>query len=304
MSRIGGLTKCDHGIAMLPRSNCLPLRDSSRSTIRNVSVIPVKKSAAIIALVCSAGACGQTGPAPEPSQPEVIAAIFDSEGVEGTLVIESIDGGRRWVHNPGRAAARFSPASTFKIPNTLIGLHHGIVTSSDSVFRWDGKDRGVPAWNRDQTLESAFRLSCVWCYQQIARQVGSAAYIAELKRLAYGNAVIGDAVDEFWLDGSLSISAVEQIEFLRRVQSGDLPYSEAHLDMLHRIMIDDQSDDYTLRAKSGWTGRDLAVGWYVGYLESDRGTWLFALNMRMQHAEEAPLRKQLVVRTLDALGLF
>lgn len=61
----------------------------------------------------------------------------------------------------------FSPASTFKIPNTLIALNEGVVTK-DSVIVWDKKIREYESWNKDQTLLTAFKSSCVWCYQEFA----------------------------------------------------------------------------------------------------------------------------------------
>ena len=48
-----------------------------------------------------------------------------------------------------------SPASTFKIPNTLIALNEGTV-NANSIILWDKTDKGMEPWNKNQTLESAF----------------------------------------------------------------------------------------------------------------------------------------------------
>ena len=66
----------------------------------------------------------------------------------------------------------------------------------------------------------------------------------------------------------------------------------------------EQSADYIIYAKTGWTGTELQVGWYVGYVEKGDENWLFAMNMRMDRAEQAPLRKKLTIRSLRALGLL
>ena len=133
---------------------------------------------------------GLAGPSFAELGSDAIREAFLVERVQGTMIIESLDGSVTVIHNEDRAAARFSPASTFKIVNTLIALDQGIIASRHSTFTWDGVERGVPAWNQDQTLASAFAVSCVWCYQQIARRVGTGVYLSELDRLEYGNGLV------------------------------------------------------------------------------------------------------------------
>lgn len=240
------------------------------------------------------------------TQLDEIARLFAEHNVVGTLVVASADPQSVYVHNPLRSTERFSPASTFKIPNTLIALDAGIVTSKDSPFPWDGTDRGVPNWNRDQTLASAFKFSCVWCYQEIARKAGTRRYQDMLASMAYGNQSAGGAVDMFWLNGELTISAVEQIEFLRKLVRRDLPFRGEHFDTLRDIMLVEKTDDYAVYAKSGWSGSGTKpqVGWYVGYVDTGSGTWLFALNMRIDDDAQVSLRVELAMKSLAALGII
>lgn len=234
---------------------------------------------------------------------EESAGALPANGMAWSLLVADAGGAIIHAHDSDRAALRFSPASTFKILNTLIALEAGIVASKDTPMAWDGADHGLPAWNRDQTLESAFRVSCLWCYQEIARSVGTARYAAALQQVGYGNQQVGQQVDRFWLDGTLTISALEQIEFLSKLHACELPFREEHIAELKSIMLTDTTPDYALYAKSGWTGPDLHIGWYVGFVETDEDTWLFALNMDMDRMDQAPLRKQLVMAALRELGL-
>lgn len=233
-----------------------------------------------------------------------IAALFEAENIDGTIVIATSDGAKVHVHNDARSKTRFSPASTFKILNSLIALDTGVVDSKDSAFKWDGIERGLPAWNRDQTLQSAFRVSCVWCYQEIAREVGESRYSSALAEVAYGNQQVGDEVDQFWLNGVLQVSALEQIDFLKKLVTNATPYQVQHVDIVKAIMLDEESTDYAVHAKSGWTGAELHVGWYVGYVEKGSDVWLFAMNMRMDSADQAALRKELTLQSLQALGIL
>ncbi len=246
----------------------------------------------------------QTVYSQENAEIDSVARVFEAAGVVGTIVVAAVDGNRRYVYNDQRSNTRFSPASTFKIPNTLIALDAAVVTSADSTFKWDGTERGVQAWNKDQTLQSALQVSCVWCYQEIAREVGTDRYTAALAAMDYGNQQLGEQVDQFWLNGDLLISANEQITFLRKLLDYSLPYRREHIDILKSIMLVEQATNYTLYAKTGWTGAELHVGWYVGYIEKRDETWLFAMNMRMDRAEQAALRKDLTIQSLRALGII
>ena len=234
----------------------------------------------------------------------VLTDVFAGAGTTGAFVAIDTNGNVLHVHNAARANTPLCPASTFKIPNTLIALQRGIVDVRDTRFRWDGTDRGVAAWNRNQTLRSAFQVSCVWCYQEVARKVGRRAYLADLEAMGYGNRQIGDAVDEFWLDGSLQISAVDQARFLSLLWQGLQPFRRDVVADLKTVMQVEQTNSYTLYAKSGWTGAALGVGWYVGVVETSNQTVAFALNLPMTRAEEAPLRQQLAMQSLRRLGLI
>ena len=93
-----------------------------------------------------------------------IEDLYKSNHINGSLVIESLDGKNKYQYNVNESE-RFIPASTFKIPNTLIVLEEGLIKDPADVIKWDGVKREYASWNKDQTLKSAFQHSCVWCYQ-------------------------------------------------------------------------------------------------------------------------------------------
>ncbi len=230
--------------------------------------------------------------------------VFQSEGIVATLVVESADGGTSLVYNEARSVERFSPASTFKIPNTLIALENLVVASKDSVFEWDGTDKGMQQWNHDQTLESAFKVSCVWCYQDMARIIGTKRYETALEVLGYGNQLVGNEVDAFWLNGNLQISAREQAAFLRQLTLQEIPFQNEHVETLKNIMLVEKTASYAIYAKTGWAATTPQVAWYVGFVTRDDETWTFAMNMRVDHPEQVSLRKELTMRSLRTLEII
>src|SRR5687767_13169672 len=53
--------------------------------------------------------------------------VFAAEKMRGAFVLVEVESGKTWVVNEELAGQRFLPASTYKIPNTLIGLETGVI---------------------------------------------------------------------------------------------------------------------------------------------------------------------------------
>ncbi len=173
------------------------------------------------------------------------------------------------------------------------------------MFTWDGAERPVQAWNRDMNLEDAFQSSCVWCYQYLARRVGRTVYARYLKEMGYGNASPGNDVASFWLDGSLRISAREQIDVLMKIHAKTYRFDHAHYDTLERIMRVESAENYTIRGKTGWAmGAKPQVGWYVGWVETDDDEWFFAINLDISTPEDARFRKEALNAAMRETGLI
>lgn len=236
-----------------------------------------------------------------------LARLFAKAGVQGTLLIERVDGKVRYVHNARRARLPLPVASTFKIFNSLIAIEEQVVSGPEALFKWDGTTHSIEAWNRDQTLRSAYRVSCVWCYQELARRIGAERYLLHLRRAGYGRLAEPFNLTRFWLNGELRLSAHEQVAFLRRLIKRSLPYRDSSYDALREIMLVDSGSQIAspIRAKTGWSTLGTpGVGWYVGYIENDRGVWIFALNIDIESEADLPLRTSLVNAALRAKGLL
>lgn len=184
-----------------------------RSTVRDT---------AIALLLCSAlaSACTEAGAdaaARETVQFEVrddLLAVFGDFGTPGTFALYDVAADRVVVVDSARATRRYTPASTYKIANSLIALETGAVADESEVVPYGGEPQPVEAWEQDMNLADAFAASNVPVYQEIARRVGLGRMQEWVDRLDYGNRRLGEVPDRFWLDGPLAISAVEQVRFL------------------------------------------------------------------------------------------
>lgn len=234
-----------------------------------------------------------------------VSRAFAQAGATGTFVLHEVGSDRLQGHNRRRAATRYSPASTFKIANSLIGLATGAVASVDDVFPYDGQPQFLKSWERDMGLREAIRVSNLSVYQMLARRIGLPRMRRQVAALGYGNGEVGTAVDRFWLDGPLAISAVEQAEFLARLSQDRLPLAPAIQAKVREISLLEQGPGWRLYGKTGWaTSVEPAIGWWVGWLEQDGKGYSFALNMDIHGPAELPRRMALGKASLRALGLL
>lgn len=233
-----------------------------------------------------------------------VAALFEKEGVAGTFVVHDVAADRYTVHDRQRAGTRFIPASTFKIPNTLIALSNGAVTGVDQVVPYGGQPVARPEWARDMSLRDAIKVSNVPVYQEVARRVGLDRMRTGLVKMKYGNMDAGTVVDRFWLDGPLKISAVEQTVFLAKLAQGQLPFANAHMEQVRAICRQDGHAD--LYAKTGWGERpgEADIGWWVGWLKKDGKLYTFALNIDVPDDAAGAKRVPLAKAALRVLGLL
>lgn len=238
-------------------------------------------------------------------------------GVPGAFVV--VDTSRRDTLAFGDATVRSTPASTYKIPHTLLALTLGRDTTA--AFAYDAardpkRDWWPDDWAQDQTLATALRRSAVWAYQDLARQIGRDTAQAWLDSLGYGNRTIGPKVDAYWLDESLQISPLEQVGFLSRLFARQLPATPSQHDALIRLMRLRTGKDWVIYGKTGTSAMSdsvEAVAWLVGALrvgstdDSTGFVYPFALRIRPRTDAEAWSRTERldrVERLLRTAGLI
>lgn len=240
--------------------------------------------------------------------------VLEANGVSparAALLVVRLEDQAVWSSGGERLDERFSPASTSKIPHTLIALETGAVSGPDEWFEWDGRKRFLDSWNEDQDFATAFRRSTVWIYQQVTPRIGSNALTGWFEAFGYGNGETGppENVSDYWLTGPLAISATEQVRFLARLSRHNLPLSPRTFDLAVPIMLETEGEGWTLHAKTGWYASETEqdIGWYVGWLDQASGeapgTYVFAFNMDMDDPQaDVPKRKQVVRAALGQLG--
>lgn len=252
--------------------------------------------------VLLASAVAGSGPAPFPIDPRPdLADVFKKAGVSGAIVVYDTGTGRGVASDPRRVDEPAIPASTFKIFNTMVALETGAIADEKTVLKWDGVERPIATWNKDMDMREAIRVSCVWFYQELARRAGPEKMQHWLDAVGYGNRNIGGGIDRFWLDGDLRITPREQIEFLRRLHDGKLPFSERSMRIVKEILPTEKTPGgAVVHGKTGWGARlKPQAGWYVGWVDLEGRTLYFATRVDILKDDDVKAR---IPATLEVLG--
>lgn len=206
---------------------------------------------------------------------------FRDCGYAGSISIFDDKQGKWITSDSSDSMVQTVPASTFKVINLLIALETGVIASELDTVHWIGTiDTTLygyrPSTYKDMTVKEAFEVSAGWVFMELAKKVGRERYLRYLRSIGYGNAEVSDEAD-FWNFGPLKISPRNQVELLVKAYDGVLPFSRRNLDILKRVMVTEQTGDYTIRSKTGWGNQDgKDIGWWVGYVERTDNVYFFA----------------------------
>ena len=218
--------------------------------------------------------------ASQPKEIPELKKIFDQFKIEGSILIYNQNDNYYSGYNLERCNIAFCPASTFKIPNTLIALENGIATT-ETVFKWNGEKRFFSTWEKDMTIKEAFKVSAVPVYQEIARRVGIEKMRYYTTLFNYGNLDINaQNIDKFWLEGNSTITQYQQIYFLKKLYNLEFPISVESMKQVKQIMQYEVGENYIISGKTGWAVRQKEnVTWFVGYVETKNNVYYFATNV-------------------------
>lgn len=238
-----------------------------------------------------------------------LGKYFEENNVKGCFGLFNNGNGKFTIYNLDRYTdSAYLPASTFKIVNSLIALQTGVAPNTQMVIKWDGIQRAVADWNKDLTMNEAFRVSAVPYYQEIARRIGRDTMQFWLDSIHYGSTKIKTAVDTFWLDNSLKITPDEQLGLVKKLYFEQLPFYSAYQDSVKAMMLFEDKPQYKLSYKTGWGTKENGnqLGWIVGWIEENRHPYFFVLNIESPDAniDMPTVRMKILKDILTQLGFM
>jgi len=175
----------------------------------------------------------------------------------------------------------------------MIALDSGVSDLSEEID-WDGG----PAWTDElktrMNLKKALSGSALWYFQILARRIGLSRYQRYLRQCGYGNTECGGDVANFWLNGSLLISPLEQLEFISKFAEGRLPFSSSVIAAVQEILVLEKNADGALRGKTGYADSyGEHFGWFVGYLDAAGRILKVVTLLDMSNVRQLPERREI-----------
>jgi len=193
-------------------------------------------------------------------------------GINGCAVIFNSQKNQYSFYNEAMSEQEVSPYSTFKIISTLMGLQNGVVKDETSTMDYNDTKYPISDWNGNLSLQNAFQTSCIWYFRQIIDIVGEDEVKKELDNLQYGNCYVSEwkgsstnsiqELNGFWLNSSLKISPLEQVQILEKICEGKSTYSHKYIEVLKNIMLVDDNGKRQIYGKTG-SGPSNGEAWFV-----------------------------------------
>ena len=216
-------------------------------------------------------------------------------------------GNNAWsIYDIDHALLRVSPDSTYKIYDALFALEVGIITPEHSLIAWDGTPYPFETWNTDQTLPSAMASSVNWYFQTLDRRLGVTALSDNIHMIGYGNENINGSLSAYWMEGSLEISPVEQVELLVRLQNNTFGFAPENVQVVKNALRLFSSATGTYYGKTG-TGRvdgQDVNGWFVGFIETPDTTYYFATNIQADSNATGSTASEITMSILSDMAIW
>ena len=223
----------------------------------------------------------------------------------GCFLIKDLKSKQVQVFNEKQCQQEWTPLSTYKILNSLIGLETGVLKDANTIINWNGEKQPFKTWEKNHSLESAMKGSVVPYYQEVAKRVGKERMQAYINQANYGNKIIGEQIDRFWLDGPLKITAYQQLEFVEKLYTGHLPFSKTNIEIVKDIIVQSKTPTRILSGKTGsdYDGKNVIRGWFVGHIKSNGRDHVFVTNIKGKNNAWGRTAQKITYKILEKMKL-
>ena len=227
-------------------------------------------------------------------------------GFEGSFVLYDLQSDRYIIYNKDKSITRVSPDSTYKIFDALIALESGIINNKNSTLKWSGRNYPYKSWNKDQNLESAVKNSVNWYFQDIDKQIGKEKLQSYYKKMGYGNYNLAGRISDYWLESSLRISPVEQVQMLKDFYTNNMAFKKENINTIKNILKLSEKNGAVLSGKTGTgavNGKNIN-GWFIGYVEKGEKFFIFATNIQNEDNAKGSTATSITLSILNDKNIY
>ncbi|SCY23493.1 BlaR1 family beta-lactam sensor/signal transducer [Alkaliphilus peptidifermentans] len=227
-------------------------------------------------------------------------------GFDGSFVLYDLQDDQYWIYNKHISTVRVSPNSTYKIFSALMALELNVIQDGNSSKHWNGTKYPFEKWNQDQDLSSAMKYSTNWYFQDLDRSVGLSNLQSYFEQIQYGNYDLSGGIWNYWVESSLCISPVEQVQMLKDFYTYNMPFKEENIKVVKDVLKLSEKEGTILSGKTG-TGivNDKGVnGWFIGYVEKAGNTFIFATYIRADNEASGSVAAEITLSILESKNIY
>ncbi len=213
---------------------------------------------------------------------EDLSSYFN--GYSGSFVLYDSATKNYQIYNQKKSEQRVSPNSTYKIYSALFALEENIISVKNDKQNWDGTVYPFKAWNKSHDLSTALSNSVNWYFQNLDRKMGKKQLQYYLHKIKYGNENLAGKLDSYWIQSSLKISPIEQVQLLYELDENTFGFNEENIRAVKNAIFIDKQKSGQLYGKTG-TGminEKHVNGWFIGFVKQEGRTYYFALNIQSE----------------------
>lgn len=210
--------------------------------------------------------------------------------------------------------------STFKVPLAVMAFDSGVLKDENQILKWDGKKRERAELDQDQNAKSWMKYSVVWFSQKLTPKIGMRKIKKYLHDFGYGSEDMSSGLTMAWLvapwqkKSALSISAYEQVEFMKKLWAGGLPVSDRAMHLTREItFLETSAKGFNLSGKTGSNFMDSQrtrnFGWFIAHLQRNDQEYIAVTNIQDLAASTAVVpgglqAKRITLEILRDQGLW
>ncbi|MDQ0221177.1 BlaR1 family beta-lactam sensor/signal transducer [Peribacillus cavernae] len=232
------------------------------------------------------------------------SSFFDE--LSGSAVLYDSKIKKYTVYNKEESTTRFPPASTYKIFSGLFALESGIITRDNSQMNWDGTQYPYKEWNQDQDLFTAMENSTTWYFQNLDQQMGKKKLRNYFEQINYGNHDLSGNITNYWLDASLKISPIEQVDILKKFYDNEFAFEQSNIQTVKDSLLLEKTNNNRLSGKTGTAvvNGGNSDGWFMGYVETADNTFFFAVHIQGGKQEGGSAAAKIALSILEKEGIY
>ncbi|MED2972889.1 BlaR1 family beta-lactam sensor/signal transducer [Fictibacillus sp. B-59209] len=227
-------------------------------------------------------------------------------GYDGSFVLYDMKANQYHIYNENQSKLRVSPDSTYKIYSALFGLESDAITSENSTMNWNGIHYPYESWNRDQNLSTAMKNSVTWYFQDLDKRTRLDRLQAYFNQIGYGNRNLSEGITQYWLESSLKISPIEQVQLLKAFYTNQFGFKAKNIQTIKDAIKLEEKNGSLLSGKTGtgMVNNKNINGWFIGYVETKDNTYFFATNIQKEDNANGSIAAQITLSILRDKGIY